>query len=104
MHAEFLAQESATLASVLSLVFCCITLGAYWLGFRSWCVAFGAAGLAGLCLYFGMLAVSAGPNPAVGRADIALWVRQVLIVTYGLLAVAFGLVARRLWRGVVWRK
>lgn len=98
MHAGFLAQESATLASVLSLVFCGITLGAYWLGFRAWWVVFGAAGLGGLCLYFGMLAVSAGPAPVVGRSEIALWVREVLLGTYALFAVAFGLVAGRLWR------
>jgi hypothetical protein len=98
MHVGFLAQESATVASAMSLVFAAIILFAWLLGFRAWWMLFGAGGLLGLCVYWGMLAVSAGPAPVVSRADIALWVRVVLLVAFLLLTVAFGLIAGRLWR------
>lgn len=101
MHIGLLAQESATLASVLSLVFGVITAYAYHLGFRAHWLLFGAAGLWGLALYFGMLAVSAGPAPIVLRGDIALPLRSILLLTFALLAIAFGMILFRLWRGAM---
>lgn len=101
MHIGWLAQESATLASVLSLVFGVITVYAYRLGFRARWLLFGAAGLWGLALYFGMLAVSAGPAPIVLRGDIALQLRSMLLLAFAPLAVAFAMVLYRLWRGAL---
>lgn len=103
MHTSALAFESATLASVLSLTFGMITLYAYWLGLRLRWLLFGAGGWLTLALYFGLLAISAGPAPAIPRSDMALGLRLSLIVAYALLGVFSGYVARFLLRaGVLW--
>lgn len=103
MHTQDLAFASTTLASVLSLAFGMITIYAFVLGFRLRWLLFGAAGWLGLSIYFGLLAVSAGPAPVISRGDLAAYVRVVLIVAYGLFAVHFAVLANLLLRyGALW--
>ena len=103
MHTQDLAFASTTLASVLSLAFGMITIYAFLLGLRLRWLLFGAAGWLGMSLYFGLLAVSAGPAPVISRGELADWVRVVLILAYGLFAVYFAALARLLLRyGALW--
>lgn len=98
MHTQDLAFSSTTLASVLSLSFGMITIYAYVLGLRLRWLLFGAAGWLGLSVYFGLLAVSAGPAPVISRGDLAACVRVVLIVAYGMFAVHFAALVNLLLR------
>lgn len=82
MHTSLLAFESPAIASVASLVFAILIVYAYLLRLRRWWVLLQAAGWAGFCVYFGLLAVSAGAEPLLGRAEIVLYVRFVLLLTY----------------------
>lgn len=103
MHTSALAFESATLASVLSLAFAMIALYAYWLGLRLRWLLFGAGGWAVLAIYFGLLAISAGPAPALPRSEMALGLRLSLILAYALFGVFFVYVACFLLKaGVLW--
>jgi hypothetical protein len=103
MHTEELAFGSTTLASVLSLAFAIIMVYAFVLGIRLRWLLVGAAGWLGLSLYFGLLAISAGPAPVISRGDIADWVRVVLIVSYTMFGIFFGAISRMLLRyGAVW--
>lgn len=52
----------------------------------------------GLCVYFGMLAVSAGSAPVVTRADIALGVREWGIVLGVLILAGKALLLAAWWR------
>lgn len=98
MHVGILAQESTTIASTLSLVFSVLLLYTFVIGFRGQYLLWIALGFFGLSLYFGLLTISSGPQPLLSRGDIARAVREVLIVSYLLLAVGFVRVGRRLWR------
>ena len=98
MHVGILAQESTTIASTLSLVFCVLLLYTFAIGFRGQYLLWIAVGFFGLALYFGLLTISSGPQPLLRRGDIDQAVREVLIVSYLLLAVGFVRIGRRLWR------
>jgi len=98
MHVGILAQESTTIASTLSLVFSVLLLYTFWIGFRGQYLLWMSLGFFGLALYFGLLTISSGPQPLISRGEIARAVREVLIVSYLLLAVGFVRVGRRLWR------
>ena len=82
MHTSLLAFESPAIASIASLVFGTLIVYAYLLGLRAWWVLFQAAGWYGFTLYFGLLAISAGAEPQLGRGDIVLTIRVVLLLTY----------------------
>jgi len=98
MHVGILAQESTTIASTLSLVFGGLLVYTFMIGFRGQYLLWLAVGFFGLSLYFGLLSISSGPQPVLSRGDIDRTVREVLIVSYLLLAVGFVRIARRLWR------
>lgn len=97
MHISIGAFEINTAASALALLF-----GGIWLmGWSRTRIGYMlplALGWWGLCIYWGLLAVSAGPAPVVDRSDIAPMVRGVLLVSVTLLA--WGKVAMLLmaWR------
>jgi uncharacterized membrane protein len=82
MHTSLLAFESPAIASICSLVFAILIVYAYILRLRCRWVLWGAAGWMGFSIYFGLLAVSAGVNPQLGRAEIVLTIRVVLLLTY----------------------
>ena len=84
MHVSALALESPTIASVVSLCLAIIIAFAVAIGYRPRSVLLLAGGFVGLCIYFGMLAASAGPAPIISRADMAFWIRYALLVTYTL--------------------
>lgn len=51
-----------------------------------------------LCIYFGALAVSAGPAPVVARTDIAIWLRYALFIVGGLVVFSKALLLLAQWR------
>ena len=84
MHVSALALESPTIASVVSLCLAIIIAFAVAIGYRPRSVLLLAGGFVGLCVYFGMLAASAGPAPMISRLDMAFWIRHMLLVAYAL--------------------
>lgn len=56
------------------------------------------AGWAGLCLYWSLIAVSAGSNPVWSRADLALAIRAVLLVSGAVLVWGKIALLRTAWR------
>lgn len=87
MHTSTLAFESPAIASIASLVFGTLVVYAYLLHLRAWWVLFQALGWYGFTVYFGLLAISAGADPLLGRAEIVLTIRFVLLITYMAFAV-----------------
>lgn len=94
MHSGPLAFESATYASVMSMVFGSLLLIMYRGGVRipgmrllisSWYMA---------CIYFFILAVSAGSGAWLTRGEIALFERIWLIATFTCFAASYVLIFR----------
>lgn len=84
-----LAFAAPTTASVCSLVFAILVCYGYLLGVMSKRDLWRAAGWTGFCVYFGLIAISAGADPVIKRGDIAIIIRGVLLLTY-LLFLAWG--------------
>lgn len=57
-----------------------------------------AAGWFGLCLYWSLLAVSAGPLPVVARAELAFWVRLLGLGAAGVMSAGKLLLLLHMWR------
>lgn len=94
MHSGPLAFESVTFASVMSMVNGSLLLIMYRGGVRipgmrilvlSWYM---------MCIYFFVLAVSAGPLAFVLRFQIALFTRAWLVATFSAFAVSYILIFR----------
>jgi hypothetical protein len=85
VHVSWGAFEVNVTASVASLLFALIWL-AGWRRTRHGYMLTLAAGWVGLCAYWGMIAISAGPAPEISRAAIASVIREELLVSIALLA------------------
>ncbi len=97
MHVSWGAFEVNATASVAALLFALIWLATYRRGRRGYMLLM-AAGWAGLCVYWGMIAVSAGDAPVVSRAVIASVLRETLLVSIALLAAGKAAMLRLAWR------
>lgn len=97
MHVSWGAYEVNVTASVAALLFALIWLATYRRGRRGYMLLM-AAGWAGLCCYWGMIAVSAGAAPLVSRAVIASGLREVLLVSVALLATGKLAMLRLAWK------
>ena len=68
----FYANMSAAVAYFgLTMLFIFV----WWVRLRPWFTLIGAGWLALLCLYFSMLAISAGPDPIIDRAALVYPIR-----------------------------
>ena len=84
VHVTWGAFSVNVAASVAALLFCLIWLFA-WRRMRYVYALLLAGGWLGLCAYWGMLAISAGPAPVIDRAVIVVPVRATLLASMGLL-------------------
>lgn len=91
------AYEVNLIASIAALAFALLWLIA-WIRTRCAYMLPLAAGWLGLCVYWGLIAVSAGVEPMLSRAAIATAVRELLLVSVGLLALGKGALLRLAWR------
>lgn len=78
-HTSMLAFESPLLMALMALSSLTVWL-LLWRKARAGYMLLLLGGWTALCLYWSLLAVSAGPAPILVRADIALWVRVLGIV------------------------
>lgn len=85
MHVSWGAYEVNLVLSLAALAFALLWLIA-WLRIRCSYMLLLAAGWSGLCVYWGLIAVSAGPAPFLDRGDIAPIVRSVGLVSMGIMA------------------
>jgi len=69
-----LAFESSLALAIMALAFAATQL-LFWRQTRARYLLFWLAGWLVLCIYWSLLAVSAGPAPVIARGDIALIVR-----------------------------
>lgn len=84
IHVTWGAFSVNVAASVAALLFGLIWLFA-WRRMRYAYALLLAGGWLGLCVYWGLLAVSAGPAPVMERGAIVVPVRATLLVSMGLL-------------------
>lgn len=84
VHVTWGAFSVNAAASIVALLFSLIWLSA-WRRMRYAYALFLAAGWLGLCVYWGLLAISAGPAPVMERGAIVVPVRATLLVSMGLL-------------------
>ena len=101
LHVSWGAYEVNVTASIAALLFALLWLAA-WLRTRHAYMLLLAAGWAGLCVYWGMIAVSAGSAPVVSRAAIAGMIREWLLLSIALMAAGKGLWLRAAWRAQAW--
>lgn len=101
MHVSQGAFVVNLIASVAALLFALLWLAA-WRRTRHGYMLLLAAGWAGLCVYWGMLAVSAGSNPVIDRATIAAVIRGELLVSIALLATGKAAMLRLAWKLQAW--
>ncbi len=101
MHVSLGAFEVNVIASVLSLLFALLWLAA-WLRTRHAYMLLLAAGWAGLCGYWGMLAITAGTAPLVSRAAITGIIREWLLLCMALLLAGKAAWLRAAWRAQAW--
>lgn len=84
VHVTWGAFTVNVAASVCALLFCLIWLFA-WRRMRYAYALLLAGGWLGLCVYWGLLAISAGPAPVIERTAIVVPVRATLLISIGLL-------------------
>lgn len=84
VHVTWGAFSVNAAASVAALLFALIWLFA-WRRMRYAYTFLLAAGWLGLCVHWGLLAISAGPAPVIDRAAIVVPVRATLAVSMALL-------------------
>lgn len=97
MHTSMLAFEAPFLLALMALSSTTIWM-MLWCKTRTLYMLPLAGGWALLCLYWSLLAISAGPAPVVGRADSALWVRVVGLAAALVLEAGKVAMLWRLWR------
>ena len=78
MHVSMLALEANWFGAMVALLSAALWI-VIWRRVRHPYALLCAWGWAGLCVYWSLLAVSAGPAPMVARAHIALIVRVLLV-------------------------
>lgn len=83
-HVTWGAFTINAMASVVALLFALIWLFA-WRRMRYAYTLLLAAGWLGLCAYWGLIAISAGPAPVIERTAIVVPVRATLLVSMALL-------------------
>ncbi len=101
MHVSPGTFEINVIASVSSLLFALLWLAA-WRRTRHVYMLLLAAGWAGLCGYWGMIAISAGAAPLVSRAAIASVIREWLLLCMVLLLAGKAAWLRAAWRAQAW--
>lgn len=69
MHQGILAFEAPMVCALVCFAAAQLYVYAWWLGCRPWPILIGALGWLLWSIYFGLLAVSAGPSPQFLRAD-----------------------------------
>ena len=84
VHVTWGAFSVNAAASITALLFALIWLFV-WRRMRYAYMLLLAGGWLGLCGYWGLLAISAGPAPVIDRAAIVVPVRATLLVSMGLL-------------------
>ena len=83
-HTTVLAMEVNWFAALVA-VFSAASWLVMWHAQRRAYALLLAWGWIGLCAYFSLIAISAGPAPVFARADIALAVRLILVASMALL-------------------
>lgn len=96
-HATFLALEANWFAAIVALLSASIWLVLWQRSRQGYSLAC-ALGWMGLCAYWSLIAISAGPAPWVSRDDVALPVRALLIVSMGAMLAGKGVFLWRAWR------
>ena len=89
LHASELAFFAVTYASVMSMAFGSLLLIMYRGGVRIPGMRLLSISWYCMCLYFFLLATSAGHNAVIFRAQIAIFERIWLIVTFSLFALSY---------------
>ena len=84
MHTSWGAYEVNVIATIASLLFVIIWFVA-WLRTRHGYMLLLAIGWAGLCCYWGLVAISAGEHPALLRVNILVSIRLILLVSIAFL-------------------
>ena len=97
VHTSMLAFESPLLLAVMALASAAVWL-LFWQRSRTPYMLLLALGWAWLCLYWSLLAVSAGPAPLLSRADLAMPVCALGIAAAVALLAGKALLLRRMWR------
>ena len=97
VHVTWGAFSVNAAASIVALLFALIWLFA-WRRLRYAYILLLACGWLGLCVYWGLLAISAGPAPVIDRAAIVVPVRATLLVSMGLLLAGKLAMLRLAWK------
>ena len=84
VHVTWGAFAANALASVAALLFVAIWLFS-WRRTRYVYMLLLALGWLGLCVYWGLIAITAGPAPVIDRTAIVVPIRVTLLVSIGLL-------------------
>ena len=92
-----LAFESPLLLALMALSSTAVWL-LLWRRARAPYMLLLLGGWLGLCMYWAMLAISAGPAPMVARGDIAVAVRVLGIVVAAVIEAGKLLLLLRMWR------
>jgi hypothetical protein len=87
MHTTTLALESNLYASIVYLMVSQLFMVAYVRGVRPYWVPFGAGWALLQSVFYAMLAITAGPDPAIDRTTLALGIRVVNVSASTLLAI-----------------
>ena len=97
VHTSMLAFESPLLLSVMALssALGCLLL---WQRLRAAYLLCFFTGWLLLCVYWALLAISAGPTPLLSRADLVLPVRVLGLFVFGVMIMGNALMAVRLLR------
>ena len=96
-HTSMLAFESPLMLALMALSSSAVWL-LLWRRSRAPYMLLLLAGWLGLCLYWSMLAISAGPAPVLPRGDIAVAVRVLGVVVALVIVAGKILLLRQMWR------
>ena len=96
-HTSMLAFESPLMLALMALSSSAVWL-LLWRRSRAPYMLLMLAGWLGLCLYWSMLAISAGPAPVLPRGDIAVAVRVLGVVVALVIVAGKILLLRQMWR------
>lgn len=87
MHSSLLAFEAPLLCAMVTFAAAILFSYAWRIGSRPWYVLVGAGGWLCWTLYFGLLAITAGPAPHISRAEVTLMTRWAELIGGVLIAV-----------------